>query len=346
MAGQEDLPESIIAGVFNGIRNTVAPERLGLEDLEAAVNVDIDNSGQVRRRRGYDQKNTSAHHSLFEGRSQTFVVRDGMLGPLAADYNHTPLVSVGNDPLDYTEVGDTLYFASLTASGKIAAGAVAPWGEIGGGGVWQSPVIAPTDTMGAISGRFLSRPPTAQHIEAHNGRIYLADDKLIWITELYLYDKIDRTRGFIPVEASTTALFSLEAGLFVGTTQGLYMLSGTQARGMKLSMITPDAVVRGSAVRVPAEHMRLGEQKPSGEAVVFLTSGGICAALDSGEVINVTRGKVEFPEAHLAAAMFREQDGIPQYVVAADSGGGPSTEKARIGDYVDAEIIRAADRLG
>jgi hypothetical protein len=56
-------------------------------------------------------------------------------------------------------------------------------------------------------------------------------------------------------------------------------------------------------------------------------------------VYNLTEDRVWFPDAVAAAAMYREQDGIRQYVGVLNSAGGP-TSTARLGDYVDAEIRR------
>ena len=55
----------------------------------------------------------------------------------------------------------------------------------------------------------------------------------------------------------------------------------------------------------------------------------------------MTRDKVELPGATHGAAIHRREDGADHYIGALDSAGTP-TSAARIGDYVDAEIIRFA----
>lgn len=339
---EPDLPESIILGAFDGIRNTVNRERLSPADLEAAVNVDIDDAKQLRRRRGQTKVHSASHHSAFKARIGHVVVRDGVLGLLGTDYTHEPLATVGSDPLDYAEVGDVLFYASRTVSGKIVDGENLPWGRQGGGSEWLSPVIAPTDTLGAVNGKILKAPPIASIIEAHKGRMFLGDGRLIWVTELYLYDKVDATRGWIPLEHDLTMLASVEAGLLVGTKGGLMMLSGSQAKGWKVTNISRSPVIRGSAVRVPSEvaHPAARESVvPMGNAWMFLTSDGICAAFDDGQVYNLTEKRMQFPDGQNAAAMFREQDGMAQYVASVNSGGTPAGNMA-IGDHIDAEIRR------
>ena len=74
-------------------------------------------------------------------------------------------------------------------------------------------------------------------------------------------------------------------------------------------------------------------------SISFLTSNGFCVALDGGQAYNLTEGKFFFPSAVRSAALFRRQDGVNQYIAVNDSEGTPASG-ARIGDYVDATIIR------
>ena len=74
-------------------------------------------------------------------------------------------------------------------------------------------------------------------------------------------------------------------------------------------------------------------------SISFLTTTGFCVAQDGGQAYNLTEDKVVFPDAVRSAALYRRQDGINQYIAVTDSGGTP-TASTRIGDYVDAELIR------
>lgn len=344
MALPPEPPESVTLGVFNGIKNTVAEERLAPGELAAAVNVDVDDAGQLRRRRGYALVDAASYHSAITVADRHFIVRDGLLGTLDAGLNFTSLIDVGPDPLSYTAVGDVVYFASRSASGKIIGTTVHPWGEEGGAGEWISPVMRPTETLGAISGQTLSRPPLATEIEYYKGRIYLADGKWLWATELYLYDKLDRTKNFIPFEHDITMVRAVGDGLYVGTTAQLFFLQGILAKGLERTLVVDSPVMRGSSVRAPTADVHPQAKNgpvPEGNSPVFMTGDGICVGLDGGQVYNLTRGRVGFPSAQSAAALYRDDQGANAYVAVADSAGGPSAN-VRIGDYVDAEIVRAS----
>lgn len=343
----DDPPESIVLGQFAGIKNTVSRERLAPGELESAINVDIDNAGQVRRRRGRRLLEPGNFHSLRAIAGQTFVVRNGVLGRILDPTTIVELGEGGPSPLSYTSVGSTVYFSSEVVSGKIVGDTIEPWGRhIDGGGEWVSPVIRPTETLGEIAGRRLSNPPMATEIEAYKGRIYLASGPVLWATELYLYDRVDRNRNYVHLPDDITMVRAVDDGLYVGTTKQLLFLRGTLSAGLSQSTVMNTPVIRGSATSVPiAEAHPRSEQQaiPEGDGPMFMTGAGICLGMPGGEVYNLTHGRVVFPTAQRAAVLCREDQGATSYVAVVDSAGGPSAN-ARIGDYVDAEIVRASQR--
>jgi hypothetical protein len=339
-----EAPTTIILGKFSGIKNTVSEKRLKQDELVAAVNVDIDDAGQLRRRRGRTRVNDLPHHSLKQLGDMVLVVRDNMLGQLHG-LAFTPIVWVGAEALSYVRVGDTVYFSSSDTSGKITNGIWSPWGN-DGAGQWVSPVTRPTETLGEIRGRRLTAPPHATSLEAYKGRIYLAHGRVLWATELYLYDHVDKTRNFMQFEADITMIAAVGDGLYVGTTDELLFIQGTMQAGMQLTHVIPSGVVAGSCVTVPYSKsvpQARTTTVPEGAGPMFMTNAGIVVGLDSGTAYNLTQDHVVFPGAVAAAALYREDQGANAYVAVADSAGGPSAN-ARIGDYVDAEIVRASQR--
>ena len=339
---EDELPESIVLQVFEGLRNNVAPERLKPGELERALNVDIDDAGQVRRRRGRTLVSSGNYHSLKPHMGEVYGVKNGELGVIAPNYTFSSIVAVGSDPLSYTSVDDTLYFSSRSASGKIRGYTATSWGQTGGAGEWLSPVISPTETMGEVFGQMLNAPPLAEFITYYKGRIYLGSRKWIWGTELYRYDEVDRTRNFVQVTSDLTMLEAVENGIFVGAEDGIRFLSGTLSKGLKHDKISDAVPVRGSVARMPASRVypQARDSVPAeGNAIVFLTNQGIMAGFDNGQIFNLTYTKMNFPKAVSAAGLYREQDGVNQYAVVTDTAGTPSAQ-VRIGDYVEAEIRR------
>lgn len=340
--GREDekaKPDSLMIQQFAGLKNTVNPERMAPGDLVRATNIDLDDVGQARRRRGKTKVNTSAHHSIYNFGTIVYGVRGTELGIIYPDYSFESLkTGIGPEPIAYVTVGDDVFFSSLDNSGVIHADkTVDDWGAVTSEGTWLSPVINPTSTLSEISGKLLGKPPMATSLCLYNGRIYLANERTLWATELYMYNYVDKTRNYILFESEITVLGTVDTGMYVGTRDGVYYLTGVLGQ-MKQSKVLNAAAIPGSLVNVTAELVR-PERNASKQAVVFMTTAGLVAGLDAGFIHNMTETKVLFPDATSSAAMFRQQDGINQYVGVTDTAGTPSST-ARVGDYVDAEIRR------
>ena len=342
---QPPIQDSVLFQKFTGLRNTVTAERLEQGELQTAVNVDIDDAGQLRRRRGYTLAASGNYHSLFRGDFATFAVKNGVLGVVNPDYTHTAIQSgVGSEPLAYVQVAENVYFSSSVASGVIGEDlTVSAWGAVSEAGTWLSPVVNPTATLPAIAGRLLGAPPMATALTYYNGRIYMAHGKTVWATDLYLYNYVDKTRTFLQFESDVTMLAPVTNGLYVGTTTDVWFLAGSRLEELKRQPMMHYGALPGSALPVPAElvnpQVPNRPQPESKNAVLFMSTSGLCVGLDGGMLYNLTQNQVLFPDAVSVAPMFRRQDGINQYVGVADSGGSPSSA-ARIGDYVDAEIRR------
>lgn len=343
-----NLPESVVLSSLAGLKNTVTRERLAPQELELAVNIDIDDSGQARRRRGYDLAIAGEWHSIRGPLAgKVYGVKDGYLGIIRPGLSFYTLgVLIGASPACFTEVNDEAFFSSTNVSGVVGLDEVVrPWGHTDGQGAWFSPVYTPTDTLGEVGGSLLGDPPKATQIEAYKGRIYLARGKMLWATELFRYHYIDRTRGFFQFEHEITFLAAMGDGLYVGTTGGLYFMQGT-FETFKLQQLTTSAVLPGSGVFVPTNlvHPQARNQDmPTGLACLVMTNDGLVAGFDGGTCYNLTQGRVNFPKGISAAGLYREDQGANHYVAVVDSAGAP-TANARIGDYIDAEIIRAVDR--
>ena len=327
---------------FTGLKNTVTPERLSEQDLAVATNVDLDDAGQPRRRRGFTLVAAGDFHSLYTIGATTYAVKDGVLGAVLSDYTFSPLQpGIGSARVAYTTVGDSTYFSTNATGGVITGDTVRAWGKTDVVGTWLSPVVNTTSTLPEVAGALLKDPPRASSLANLNGRIYMAVGSVLWATELYLYDLVDANRNYIMFESDITFVKSVTDGLYVGTEDGVYFLSGS-LRKMSRRKVFSTGAVSGSSVMVDPHRIggdAKGDAVRSKQAVMFLTNTGLCVGLDSGVCFNLTQGAFNFPSAQSAAVMFREQDGISQYVGTMNSSGTP-TGNARFGDYVDVEVRR------
>lgn len=132
---------------FSGIANTATPESMPAGALVTAVNVDIDDAGHLRRRRGTTLIDSGKYHSIFKTRDDTvFAVKNGDLCRL--NYALQPTViraGVGAERLHYVQLGDRHYAKSSTTSVSfLDDGTVQDWG------VPHVPIFAVTPTQGVL----------------------------------------------------------------------------------------------------------------------------------------------------------------------------------------------------
>lgn len=123
---------------FAGINNVLPAERIHALptkdnptcDLVAAVNVDIDNSGQVSRRAGQTLKAPGAAHSLWASQDKCLFVAGTDMKRMNADFSATTLVTglTAGAAAAYIEVNDRIYWTNGEQTGIVAAGTNRSWG--------------------------------------------------------------------------------------------------------------------------------------------------------------------------------------------------------------------------
>lgn len=116
---------------FSGLANTVSSEAIPDGGLVEALNVDIDDSGSIRRRRGMTRIDTGSFHSLFSSADgMVLVVKDGALCRLNDAMQATVIYpGVGRNKLHYEQVGDVVFAKSQDCAIRIGAkGDAQEWG--------------------------------------------------------------------------------------------------------------------------------------------------------------------------------------------------------------------------
>ncbi|MGE3510017.1 MAG: hypothetical protein AB7N65_14165, partial [Vicinamibacterales bacterium] len=114
---------------FKGIRNTVPAERLEDDDLAAAVNVDLDDTGRVTRRPGRALVSAGAADSLFSNGTLRLFRRSNGLYRLNEDNSATLLRSGVVNRVSYWAEAGAIYYSDELVTGVIERdGSVHGWG--------------------------------------------------------------------------------------------------------------------------------------------------------------------------------------------------------------------------
>lgn len=114
-----------------GLDNVHGDNELPRNALRNAVNVDIMDSGKVRRRNGHVLSlAATSSHSLWSDDNQAYYVEGNQLKRFNPDHTATVIGTVNTDEnhLAYKKVNDEIYFSSSIAKGKLVDGELEQWG--------------------------------------------------------------------------------------------------------------------------------------------------------------------------------------------------------------------------
>lgn len=334
-------PDSLVLPGFSGLRNTVQPEKLAAAELEIALNVDLDDAGQVSRRAGVTRLATGSWGSAFNlSDGRLLCVHDGAIGVLSSDLSFAALgPTPGDVPVCWVQVGDTVYWSSPEQNGKLVGPELTPaaWGSVVG---WLS--YAPDSPhIGRVAGRVVAPPPPCTSMCWNSGRIYMAVGTIVWFTDLFNYDVVDKTASYWPFEGEVAFVASTTTDIYVGTSEGVWYVGGGAA-APKRKRIMDGAAVPGSAITMPSDltnpvALRRKPDQESSIAVAFMTDRGFYVGHDGGMAYNLSEATFAFPRAQSATSGFRQQAGLNQYLVDLKGSGTPQS-RAAFGDYADGSI--------
>lgn len=116
---------------FKGLRNNVAAGEFDLEDLEVALNVEVNDKGVVQRRKGYSAAVVAgSFHSLWSGGGVCLAVSGTTLYRIAPGYATTALRTdlTANLPVSYYAINDRVYYSNGVQTGVVDATRHRTWG--------------------------------------------------------------------------------------------------------------------------------------------------------------------------------------------------------------------------
>lgn len=115
---------------FAGLKNVIDPERFELEDLEVAMNVDIDDSFEVKRRKGYESVLAGNFSSLWSNGKVCLAVKDGnTLVRVNKGWTLSTLkTGISGGPLSYATFGVNVGLSNGVVNGIVDEAGYRTWG--------------------------------------------------------------------------------------------------------------------------------------------------------------------------------------------------------------------------
>ncbi len=154
--------------------------------------------------------------------------------------------------------------------------------------------------------------PTGHIIRYAHGRLWIAQDNILWYSEPFAYEWFKLQSNFLPFNTRIKAVMPTEGGMWVGA-DNLFYLNGRNPDQMRKDEKEPVQVVEGSDVKIPGAYIFI-ENTPLGYKWLFTTNKGVFIGFNDGVVLNVTERNVVFPKADEGTGIFLQTDGINRYL--------------------------------
>jgi hypothetical protein len=287
-----------------GLNTKVDPVRLpfdpetGVQYMAEAVNVDVDATGRISRRKGLEKiTDLTGPHSLWSTRdeSKCYVVSEDKLYGVSLDGSLTEIhdgLEIGAKAF-YCEAGLDVFFSNTHEKGRII-----------GGSAWTDWIATPY--VGTDTTRIYGGPAAGKHLFAHLGRVGYAVDNFLFYSEPLNYGCFDQVRGFIPVAGSVVIMTAaVGGGVFVSSDEGLFFLEGP-LNDCNIRRVSPYPVVEGSLAFAAGRDFN---PEISGDIAIFtLQTVGVCVGLGDGTLIRLTQDRVDMPAASLGFGVFDTQN--------------------------------------
>lgn len=215
--------------------------------------------------------------------------------------------------------GDQYYYAGRVANGT------------------STYTIMNTNFTRPLRSKYISAPPAGDILFYHSGRIYVVKDNILYFSEPYAYDWFRLSYSYIPFEDEVKVAGSVQNGIYVGAEK-IYWLQGTKPDEMIAVDRKNYQSIKGTMVEVPDS---LLQQYNTGEAhaLMWLTEQGQVLGLSNGTVMNLTERKYAYALGNVGAALFRQIDGLNQYIGVMKSDGG-TAGNVYASDVAVAEVVR------
>ena len=167
----------------------------------------------------------------------------------------------------------------------------APYGEAAfyAGSTPSDTFLKPAGELGAqFIGSGLGAPSVGTQLTVWRSRVLIADGSVLWATKPLQPELCDLTQDFVQMPAPITLLYGADNGIFVGTTQATYFLTGDTFGQLALRMIAPGPATLGSIVEIDASGLS-DKVRPEGvlRVGVCIINGSICM-LAGGSVVPLT----------------------------------------------------------
>lgn len=280
-----------------GLNNVVDPIRhkydpaVGCLELAAAVNVDVDDTGSLRRRSGRSLLWSGIADNIWSHGDLCYFTSVDALFQFNQDLTVTVLRSglTLDAPMSYAHVNDRTFYANGEQNGVIYDNA--SWSWVG------EPYVGPETKYNV---KII--PPVGHLLEIMGGRMLIAVGSSLYQSLPYGHSWFREGCDVVRFRNKLTMVAVLPGGVWISDQDQVYWLQGMD--------ITQWAVVPHGDVgpAIPGtmkkcDGSRLSSLKTSGPCCIWTGSKGIFVGTGQGQLLDLTQGRLTYPETSRGSAL-------------------------------------------
>ena len=298
------MADSIILKGALGINNKIDPMRhqynpdTGVGFLAEAINCDIDDSEMISRRSGQIELSAISSHSLFCDKGDCFVIQDREINNDAALYKvgtDFSLLGIRSDltkgaRVSFCQIGTKTYYSSRYQNGFIEEGISYPW-----------PVN--TTHVGANTVRAFYDAPLGTHIAFFQSAIWIAKDRVIYVSEPNAFGKFDFSRRYFQLGSDVKMIKPVAGGVWVSDSAKTgFISSGSKFEDMQYLKKSSFPAHEWSENIELVDLSNTMFQIP-GLSAVWSSDAGLCIGSQDGELTITTENKLIYPSGSTGATI-------------------------------------------
>lgn len=181
-------------------------------------------------------------------------------------------------PYNYSEDADqvVIYMTERNGSELLKVGAVTV-------NTATFNISSDKDLTRAAQFQNLSPMRTGKFLKLWRGRLLTADKNMLYFSQALNFHLCDERYDYIALPQRVTFVEPVEYGIWVGQSNSVVFLSGSDVRDLRLVQTGAKAPVPGTALRVNSD--LLGELSAGLESVLWLAENGYCIGTPSGNLV-------------------------------------------------------------
>lgn len=290
---------------LSGLNNISDPLRheydpkTGIGELSVATNCDIDDTLAISRRKGQTPiSTTNPFHSAWSDGSDAYVIKEltssaaifriviSQLGPPAVFALEGVRSGLTQGlRMSFWRSGGKTYYSNTAQNGVISGITSTPW---------------PTnDHVGATTSRHFVSAPLGHLIAIFNGRMLIAVENVIYISEEFAYGKFAAgQRGWV-FGSKIRMIRPVETGIWVSDEENTYFVAAAET----IEAYEPKRRSPYPAHEWSVWHslVDLSQKEIPGLSAVWSSDAGLCIGTADGTLIIDTQDKLIYPNGSVGA---------------------------------------------